>query len=205
MTATHEFVVPRSMPMTLPMKTLLSSNAARARVGVSARARPRFERWSADLDVYLPQPRLFGLRHVDLEHAVAVRRLHGVGADRGAQRERSLELPGAALDPEQGAILLLRLDAARAADREGVADQADLHVLLRDPGEVGAEHERLRRLLDVHNRNERRQLRTARGAGEDSVHEPTELVLHSDQVAGGHVAGTPTNECHRTPPAAWFG
>src|SRR5690242_8734801 len=108
-TATHELVVPRSMPMTLPMVVAVLSYAEMplSERGLPRPARPSF-RWmrrararctarpwccvgSADVDRDLPRHRAGRLGQPDVEHAVLVRRLHLVGLDRRGQRERALE------------------------------------------------------------------------------------------------------------------
>src|SRR5262245_34930315 len=93
MTATHEFVVPRSMPMTLPMFTPVQCAEATpprrtpARRG-SQRMAPGLR---CDLDLDLALFGLLGLGHVHLEHPVLDLGLHLVVAHPRPERERTLE------------------------------------------------------------------------------------------------------------------
>src|SRR6185436_7443478 len=95
MTDTHELVVPRSMPMTLPM---YSAFRAPGRTGVhrsGARRRSLLfgfdEAGSADLDLDLADPRFVGLGNPDLEHAVLEAGFDLIAAHPGAEGERALE------------------------------------------------------------------------------------------------------------------
>src|SRR5258705_483954 len=146
----------------------------------------------AGLDLDLAYPGLVSLGHLDLEHAVAVGGLDSVTAHRGAEREAALEHPGLALHAQEVARLLGLLLLALAADRERVARQADLHVLLRHARQIGPEHERLGRLLDIHFGRERHGLRARRVAAEETVDEPAHVV----EIARRVEPGGPMNERH---------
>src|SRR6266849_1558977 len=82
-----------------------------------------------DLPLDLTRPGLVGLGNADLEHAVAVGRLHLVGAHGAAERERPLERAVQPLDPVQRAFVLLLLALALAAQRERVTADRELDVL----------------------------------------------------------------------------
>src|SRR5262245_44991055 len=89
-TATHEFVVPRSMPMTLPI--LHSPRRRRQGEDLPPTLRRNVDLRS-DLDLDVARLGLLGLGHVDLEHAVANLCLHRVAPDRDAESEGTLERP----------------------------------------------------------------------------------------------------------------
>src|SRR5256885_159422 len=137
MTATHELVVPRSMPMTLPIHAPAFVNERAATPGPGSRPDVAPESWVpallAGLNLDFAQPGLVGLGHANFEHAVAIGRLDGVTANRGPEREAALEDSAAALDAQLGARLLGLLLLALAADRQRVARQAHLDVLERHP------------------------------------------------------------------------
>src|SRR5262252_5275493 len=109
MTETHELVVPRSMPMTLPMSSV-SPDIPKPRPARMAGRGCEYVRFAAKLvDLHLDVARLglLGLRHVNLEHAILVRRLHLVGADGKSERERPLEDTVRPLDAVERALRLL--------------------------------------------------------------------------------------------------
>src|SRR6267143_4424142 len=117
-TATHEFVVPRSMPMIFPI--LPSScvcggagrpprwvNSLSAARGTRRPSRLRLLGCARGLDRDLPGLGLFGLRNHDFKDPVAVRRLYLVGLHRMVQRERALERSVHPLQLVIGRVLLL--------------------------------------------------------------------------------------------------
>src|SRR5262245_26451436 len=114
MTETHEFVVPRSMPMTLPIALPLWPDSGRypdGHVRLSpdvARESSHFfgQLGSAALHLDVTRPCLIGLRYAHLEHTVLVRRLHLVAADRRVELEPAFERAVGALDAVRGAVLL---------------------------------------------------------------------------------------------------
>src|SRR5438105_8754512 len=97
-TATTEFVVPRSMPITFAMSNLLLSSAsvrsrassASALTGSSRRRRRESHLENVDLD--LPGLDLFGLRKLDSKDAVPVGRVDLLRLDRHRELHRALEL-----------------------------------------------------------------------------------------------------------------
>src|SRR2546425_8078247 len=112
MPATHEFVVPRSMPIIFPIATLHPST----RRGLSAPPLCEFSDpatplqgaagvgLASHLDRDLASLGLLGLGYRHLEHPVAVRRLNLVGLDRVGQRERALEGSVDPLEPVVGRV-----------------------------------------------------------------------------------------------------
>jgi hypothetical protein len=72
-----------------------------ARVAGRGRECVQDEAKLVDLHLDVARLGLVGLGHVDLEHTVLVRRLHLVGTDRQAERERSLERTVGALGAVQ--------------------------------------------------------------------------------------------------------
>src|SRR5213593_2282244 len=114
-TATHEFVVPRSMPIIFAIipSMVRCGGAVQgpsawwilfARRPVWSAARPRS---AGGLDRNLAGLGLFGLRDGDFQDSVSIRRLDLVALDRVVQLERALERPVDALDPVIGRVLLL--------------------------------------------------------------------------------------------------
>src|SRR4029450_10979677 len=104
-TATTEFVVPRSMPITFAMLSVSSQVVCipLGRVpGRQGRAQPfprptQGELQNVDLDPLGLD--LFRLAQCDREHPVAIGRLHLVGLHRDGQRQMALEPPVPALPP----------------------------------------------------------------------------------------------------------
>src|SRR5206468_10712678 len=153
MTATQEFVVPRSIPMTLPMK-IHPFGVARAkprptgrelgsREYLPLRGRP------LNLNLDLADARLFRLRDMNLEHPVPIDGLDLVAPDRRAEHERPLEAALLALDAVQRTLLLPAFELPLAPNRQGVAGQGQLDVFLRHARQVRPEDEFLRGFLDV--------------------------------------------------------
>src|SRR5688572_24510638 len=91
MTATHELVVPRSIPMTLPIPI---SCCERSHAGPDDRPVVAPARLRSDLDLDLAQLGLLGLGHADLEDAVPILSLDAVALHRSTERERALEDAG---------------------------------------------------------------------------------------------------------------
>src|SRR5580765_6267036 len=184
MTATHELVVPRSMPMTLPMSDGSPGIPKPRPARVAGRGLECVQDEAKLVDLHLDVARLglVGLGHVDLEHAVSVRRLHLVGADRQAERERPLERTVGALGAVQRAFRRLLLALALAAQRERVVVDRDLHVLRAHARKVRAEHVGVGRLLDVHRRRERAPLRTERRRAEEVFEQATQLGVELERL-----------------------
>src|SRR6266446_6641209 len=126
-TATTEFVVPRSIPMTFAM-SLFSNLLSWERAGL---APSPCELRQVDLDFLRLD--LFHLRQPDLEHAVAVGGLHLVRLHGNRQRHRALELAVHALEPVVPLVLRLTLEATLTLHGQHVAGDRDVHVLLVDP------------------------------------------------------------------------
>src|SRR2546422_4476632 len=137
MPATHEFVVPRSMPIIFPITSLRPST----RRGRSAPPLGEFSdfatpfqgaarvRLASHLDRDLASLGLLGLGYRHLEHPVAVRRLNLVGLDRVGQRERTFEGSVDPLEPVIGRVLLLLGPGLLPPDDEPVVLEGDLDVL----------------------------------------------------------------------------
>src|SRR5687768_7613242 len=111
-TATTEFVVPRSMPITFamsvcPFSTLSGFRRCRRPCrphhpsGAGGPGPSRFQAVLQDVDLDLAGLELFRLRERDLEDPVAIRRLHLVGLDGQRQLDQPLELPVHALDVKE--------------------------------------------------------------------------------------------------------
>src|SRR5215471_4513676 len=185
MTATHELVVPRSMPMTLPMSSVSPGIPKPRPARFAGRGREYVQDRRVKLvDLHLDVARLgrIGLRHVDLEDAILVGRLHLVGTDGKSERERPLERTERTLDAVRRAFRLLLLALALAAQREGVVVHRDLDVLRAHARKVGAEHVGVGRLFDVHRRGERVPLRAERPGAEETVEQAIELGVEGDRL-----------------------
>src|SRR5882762_1810964 len=133
-TATHEFVVPRSMPIIFPILPPCSRAEGTVPLrqvcsNVAAHRAPRLLLLARDLDRDLAGLGLFGLRDRDFQDTVAIRRFDLVGLDRVAQRERALERPIGTLDPVIHPVLLLLGPGLLAADHELVVLEGNLDVL----------------------------------------------------------------------------
>src|SRR5882672_956599 len=136
-TATHEFVVPRSMPIIFAMipSMVRCGGAVQGplrvvdfivRRPVRGAARPRS---ACGLDRNLAGPGLLGLRDGDFEDSVSIRRLDLIGLNRVVQLERALERSVDALDAVIGRVLLLLGPGLLAADHEPSVLERDLDVL----------------------------------------------------------------------------
>src|SRR5262245_54923030 len=171
MTDTHEFVVPRSIPMTLPMSSVSPDIPKPRPAGFAGRGRELAQVVVRLVELHVDVARLglVGLRHVDLEHAVLVRRLDLLGADRQPERERPLERAVRTLDPMQRTFRLLLLTLALAADRDHVRVHRDLDILRVHARQVGPAHIRFGRLLDVHGGLQRSHLTAERRRGEERI------------------------------------
>src|SRR5438552_555328 len=159
MTATTEFVVPRSMPITFAMIPALPFSPHRAPAlpahslcggGLGGGRDGPLPGDLENVDLDLARLELLGLRQCDLQHAVAVRRLHLVGLDGHRQLHQPLELTVGALDVEELLILGLILPAALTLDREEIAGDRHGNVLLANTGHFDGQDELVRRLVHVH-------------------------------------------------------
>src|SRR6267142_5480259 len=122
-TATTEFVVPRSIPITFAMSLRFLSDLFERRLcrrnPVDSKGRlPPSGLENVDLD--LPRLELFRLGQRDLKHAVAVARLHLVGLHRHRELHQPLELAVRALGVQVLPVLRLVVPAALAPDGEHV-------------------------------------------------------------------------------------
>src|SRR5262245_6159196 len=119
-TATTELVVPRSIPMTLAMTG----------------SPPLFARLSAQLDLDLARLGFVHLGEAHLQDPVPVHRPHPVGLDRDRQLDVPLEAPRPALDPVVVLFLALVAGDPLAAQRQHLARDGQVHVLLADPRQL---------------------------------------------------------------------
>src|SRR5512132_3013821 len=123
-TATTEFVVPRSIPITFAMLSVSSLDCLRPRAPTrKGEDGPSPFRGGELQNVDLDRPGLdlLCLRQSDREHPIAIRRLHLVGLHRDRQGEMSLETPVPALAAME-ALLTGRLGRrALALQRQHVA------------------------------------------------------------------------------------
>src|SRR5262249_40865662 len=145
-TETTEFVVPRSMPITLAITVLLHSLALgpcpsfirspEAAAG-PLRASPVLE----DVDLDLLGLDLFRLRKPDLQNAVAIRRLHAISLHRHRQLDQPLELAVGPLHVEQILFLDLILEPTFALHRQQIARDRYAHVLFADARHLHAHNQ----------------------------------------------------------------
>src|SRR6188474_2463331 len=136
-TATHELVVPRSIPMVLP---IVPPMAKRGEACASPRPLAFFRRRSESdrslrlrplrgLDGDLAGLGLLGLWNAHFEHTVAIGRGDALRLNRMGQREGPLELAVHALRTDEISVLLLFLAPLLAANDELVVGERDLDVL----------------------------------------------------------------------------
>src|SRR5688572_16179538 len=197
-TATTEFVVPRSMPITFAMSVYPFSLRSRAP------ALPALQ----DVDLDLAGLELFRLRQPYLEDPVAVAGLHLVGLDGQRQLDQPLELSVHALDVEELLVaVLLLVPAPLTTDAQQVARDRDGHVLLTNAGQLHLQHEVVLRLVHVDRGKPRprRLCASGRRPPEEVVEQPVHLALDVDEVAERlppirRPVLTPTLHRHVSPP-----
>src|SRR5918998_1219849 len=208
MTATQEFVVPRSMPMTLAAISCLRRCGLLIRFvlrgefvsgfgphGCSCLALPggRHPRAAgagpgagtspADRDALHPALRLRAPGHGDGEHPVAEGGRHLVRVDIRAKLQGALEPAVPALAVHGVAALALLL----AAEGQDAVVQRDLEVLLLEARQLGDDLHLLLGLADLHVRPGRRPAeRGCCGAGaaeeaEEAVEHPVHLALQREE------------------------
>src|SRR5215470_10997700 len=148
-TATTEFVVPRSMPITFAMSSISCREVSRqrpSRRGEGPRHGPT-QLLHVDLD-------LFRLHRLDLrkghrQDAVAIPRTNVIGLHGNGELEHALDTPRPSLRAEE----LLGLHGLRLASLAFQAQQitgdGHLHVLLAHAGKVHLDHELVLRLVHV--------------------------------------------------------
>src|SRR5258705_4813000 len=182
-TATHEFVVRRSMPMIFPMLPSVMT-----RCGGTPRGPPALGFDGAlgrallrGLDRDLASLGFLGLRHRDFQNPVAIRRLDLVRLDRVGQAERTLERAVHPLEPVVSRVLLLLRPGLLAADRKGVVFERDLDVLELQTRQLEMQRVAIGLLLDVHRRlpQPRAVVVGPPRAGEDAL----QLILHRNEVS----------------------
>src|SRR5713101_4252608 len=181
-TATTEFVVPRSIPITFAMSSLSClevSRQRRARRGSESRRRP-----AALLHVDLD---LLGLYRLHLrqrhgEHAVAVRRPNLVRLYGDGELKDSLHAPGPSLSAE----VLLGLHGlglcALALEAQQVAGDGHLHVLLAHARKVDLDHQLVLGLVHVRRRRPGTVLGSG-GSAEECIEQPADLGLHLTKLS----------------------
>src|SRR5215212_3180760 len=128
---------------------------------------------AAGADLHATRLARLRLRDGDREHAPLELRGDGVGVDALGKRQRSAEAAEAALDTEPALALLLVLVAALTRDRQHVVVDLDRHVLLAQPGQVGAQDVVVLGLYEVHRRAP--ALRAASLRREQRVEQPAHL------------------------------
>src|SRR6516162_6811435 len=101
------------------------------------------------LDFDAPRLRRRALRDGELQHAVDVRRLDGLGIDALGQREAAQELAAGTLDALVAVLGRLLLRAALALYREHALVGGDFDVLALDARQVGRDDEALGFLVNV--------------------------------------------------------
>src|SRR5690242_3537644 len=141
-TATTEFVVPRSMPITFAMSCSLLSRCLGLRVpGGPERDRPgpptRGSGVLGRLDLDLLGLDLLDLGEFDGQNPGTIRRLHLVGLDGNRQRERALELPEPTLPTVVTAVLRLGVALTLTLDGEQIAGDGHPDIRLAEPGQLG--------------------------------------------------------------------
>src|SRR5206468_7806080 len=186
-TATTEFVVPRSMPITFAMS--FASFRAPALPAQSSWGRHRRgpsrppPKCLQNVDLDLARLELLRLGQRDLQHAVAVARLHLVGLHRHRQLHQPLELAVHTLRVQVLAVLGLVVPAALALDREQVAGNGYRHVLLAHAGQLDVQHQVILGLVHVDGRQPRTSARPRHGTAEERVEQPVHLALDVADIA----------------------
>src|ERR1700730_2085872 len=186
-TATTEFVVPRSMPITFAMSCSLLSEcldrlprrrACAHRASPPAPVRAALRRFDLDLLRLV----LFGLRKLHREHPVPIGRLDLLGVDRRRQREGTLELAVPALPTVAAPLLDIGGPLPLTLDRQQVVGQGEMNVLLAEPRQLGGDHDLVLGLVHVR-RGGPHPLGRNRLA-EETVEETAHLRMHVAPVTG---------------------
>src|SRR5262245_9892970 len=184
-TATQELVVPRSIPMTLPMKS--PCRRRQTRPGVRAEPASRAVGYlkalvargvlvARNLNRNLPRLHLLCLGNANLEDAVLVRRRNLVALHGRAELEATLEGAMEALHAVPLHVFGLRRLAPLAAHRERVLEHRDLHVLGAQSRQIHAHEELIPALANV---DRGRPLAALRGpAMGQRIEETVHLVMH---------------------------
>src|SRR6266404_7142618 len=190
-TATTEFVVPRSMPITFAMSCSLLSECLDQVAGPAGAERSRpgppapLPGVLGRLDLDFLRLALFRLRKVHRQHPVPVGRLDLPGGDWSGQRERAFELAEPTLTVVVARLLGIAGPLPLALDGEQVVGQGQMNVLLAEPRQLGADHELVLGLVHVrggspHPLYPPRAGRLAQKSVEESIH----LGMDVGQVAG---------------------
>src|SRR3954454_16186224 len=157
--------------------------------------RPRLVGARGDRD--LARLPLLGLRDPYLEHAVREAGVDGLGVDAAGQRQRAGERAEGALHPVEALAVLLVVGLALTGHRQHVVLELDRHVLLAHAGQVGAKHEVILGLEQVHGRAPAARTAVAhRGRLEHGVEQPVLLGLERAHLA----KRLPANDGHVSTP-----
>src|ERR1700687_2528656 len=190
-TATTEFVVPRSMPITFAMSCSLLSECL-DKVAAPPGAKQSCPVPPAPLlgvlgrlDLDFLRLVLFRLRKVHPQHPVPVRRLDLPGVDWSRQRERALELAEPTLATVVAGLLGIAGPLPLALDGEHVVGQGQMNVLLAESRQLGADHELALGLVHVR-RGSPHPLYLPRAVwlAQKSVEQSIHLGMDVGQVAG---------------------
>src|SRR6266508_5701116 len=182
-TATTEFVVPRSMPITFAMSRTpvwlsLASRLQRRRGEARHPARGACVRLQ-HVDLDLLGFELLGLGEADGQHPVTVRGLDLVGLHRNRQRERALEFPEPPLVAIHVVLLGFLAPLPLSLQGEHVPGDREMDVLLVQAGQLGGQNELVLRLVYVDGGRPYALRREDRGRpAEEAVEEPVHLGLH---------------------------
>src|SRR5216683_996650 len=158
-TATTEFVVPRSMPITFAMSCSLLSECldhVAAPAGRAIAARTRRRRGGAALgrlDLDLLRLGLLCLRQRHRQYPVSIGRLDLSVIDRRGQRERTLDLAAPALATVVAPFLDIAGPLSLALDGEHVVGEGQVDVLLAEPRQLGGDHELVLGLVHIGGRS----------------------------------------------------
>src|SRR6266478_8867898 len=176
-TATTEFVVPRSMPITFAMSCSLLSECLDQVAGPAGAERSRpgppapLPGVLGRLDLDFLRLALFRLRKVHRQHPVPVGRLDLPGVDWSGQRERAFELAEPTLTAVVARLLGIAGPLPLALDGEHVVGQGQMNVLLAEPRQLGADHELVPGLVHVRGGSPLpRAGRLAQKSVEESIH-----------------------------------
>jgi hypothetical protein len=124
--------------------------------------------------------------HADLEHALVEGRGDRLGIDALGQGQRAGEGPERALDAVEALLALLVLGLALARDGEHRVFELDADVFLGHARKVGAQHEVLVGLDEIHGRHPAAQRAGRRSRPwrrvERRVEEPVHLALQGAQL-----------------------
>src|SRR5712671_1418345 len=182
-TATTEFVVPRSMPITFAMSCSLLSECLDHVAAPTRRRRGGAALGRLDLD--LLRLGLLCLRQRHRQYPVSIGRLDLSGIDRRGQRERTLELAEPALATVVAPFLDIAGPLSLALDGEHVVGEGQVDVLLAEPRQLGGDHELVLGLVHIGGRSPHAlDLPRAGRLAQESVEEPVYLRVDVGQVTG---------------------